>query len=86
MLPKAAFYLSCEDKGDMIILVDLLELDKDGKSLMHLRFPIDDTSYKSTFDIPRKAMASLILHLGSKGIMRASHRAFVEKRSIHSQL
>ncbi|GAB7324011.1 hypothetical protein MBLNU13_g07412t2 [Cladosporium sp. NU13] len=76
-VPKAEPFLSCEDKGVMVIFVDLRGPDKDGKLLIHLAVPIDNTPYKSIANVPKKETAS---------ILHASHRAFFEKRSIHSQL
>jgi predicted acyl esterase len=82
-LPKAVIYVSCDDKDDMIVFVNLRKRDKDGNLLMHLTFPFDATPYKSIADIPKKEQASLNLHLGSNGILRASHRAYDPERSIH---
>jgi len=84
-LPKAVIYVSCDDKDDMIVFVNLRKRDKDGNLLMHLTFPFDATPYKSIADIPKKEQASLNLHLGSNGILRASHRAYDAERSIHPQ-
>lgn len=84
-LPKAVLFMSCQDRDDMIVFVILRKRDKDGNLLMHLNFPFEATPYKSIADIPKKEQASLNLHMGSLGILRASHRAFDEKRSIHPQ-
>ncbi|KAL1589838.1 hypothetical protein WHR41_01454 [Cladosporium halotolerans] len=84
-LPKAVLYMSCPEKDDMIVFVNLRKRDKDGNLIMHLNFPFEATPYKSIADIPKKEMASLNLHLGSLGILRASHRAFDASRSIHPQ-
>ena len=84
-LPKAVLYMSCPDFDDMNVYVILRKLDKDGKPLMHLCFPIEATPVKSIAEIPEKQRQSTNLHMGSVGILRASHRAFDEKKSIHSQ-
>lgn len=84
-LPKAVIHVSCDEKDDMVVFVNLRKRDKDGNLLMHLTFPFDAMPYKSIADIPKKEMASLNLHLGSLGILRASHRAYDAKRSIHPQ-
>ena len=52
---------------------------------MHLNFPVEATPVKSIDEIPEKQRASLNLHQGSMGILRASQRAVDETRSIHPQ-
>ncbi|KAJ5724848.1 hypothetical protein N7493_006576 [Penicillium malachiteum] len=84
-LPKAVVYISCEDRDDFTVFVILRKKDKNGKDLMHLNFPIDATPVKSIEEIPEKDQASLNLHLGSVGILRASHREIDGSKSIHSQ-
>jgi hypothetical protein len=58
-----------------------------GKLLMHLCFPFSaiPADYKTIDDIPEKERASLNLHMGSVGVLRASHRRFIPEKSIHSQ-
>lgn len=84
-LPKAVLYMSCPDKDDMCVFVIIRKKDKDGKVLTHLNFPVEATPVKSIDDIPEKQRASLNLHLGSVGQLRASHRHIDESRSIHPQ-
>ncbi|KAJ6007922.1 hypothetical protein N7540_011898 [Penicillium herquei] len=84
-LPKAVVYVSCEDRDDFTVFVILRKKDRNGKDLMHLNFPIEATPVKSIEEIPEKDQASLNLHLGSVGILRASHREIDASRSIHSQ-
>ncbi|KAL4905553.1 hypothetical protein BDW74DRAFT_185075 [Aspergillus multicolor] len=86
-LPKAILYMSAEDanRDDFTVFVIIRKKDKDGKPLMHLNFPFHATPVQSTEEIPEKEQASLNLHLGSTGILRASHRAFDEHKSIHPQ-
>jgi predicted acyl esterase len=84
-LPKAVLYVSCEQKDDLVVFVILRKRDQSGKLLMHLTFPFKATPYKSIDDIPKKEQASLNLHMGSLGILRASHRAYDAERSIHPQ-
>ncbi|KAJ9610628.1 hypothetical protein H2200_005405 [Cladophialophora chaetospira] len=84
-LPKAIVYMSCDERDDFTTFVILRKRDKNGKLLMHLNFPFKATPYKSIDDIPAKEQASLNLHLGSVGILRASHREIDSSRSIHSQ-
>ncbi|KAL4951289.1 Alpha/Beta hydrolase protein [Aspergillus filifer] len=84
-LPKAILYMSCEDRDDFTVFVIIRKKDKSGKPLMHLNFPFNATPVTSIDDIPEKEQASLNLHLGSTGILRASHRAFDPEKSIHTQ-
>ncbi|KAK4956523.1 hypothetical protein LTR10_006050 [Elasticomyces elasticus] len=84
-LPKAILYMSCLDHNDMNVYVILRKLDKEGKALMHLCFPLAATPVKSIAEIPEAQRQSTNLHMGSVGILRASHRAFDAKKSIHPQ-
>ncbi|KAH7313052.1 Alpha/Beta hydrolase protein [Rhexocercosporidium sp. MPI-PUGE-AT-0058] len=84
-LPKAILYMSCPDRDDFTVFVILRKKDKNGKDLMHLNFPFSATPIKSIDEIPEKDQASLNLHLGSSGILRASHRAIDPSKSIHPQ-
>lgn len=84
-LPKAILYMSCGDRDGFTVFVILRKKDKNGKDLMHLNFPFSATPVTSIDDIPEKERASLNLHLGSTGILRASHRAIDSSRSIHPQ-
>jgi hypothetical protein len=84
-LPKAVLYMSCEDRDDFTVFVILRKKDKNGKDLMHLNFPFHATPIKSIDEIPEAEQASLNLHLGSMGILRASHQEIDSSRSIHPQ-
>ncbi|KAL2859501.1 X-Pro dipeptidyl-peptidase C-terminal non-catalytic domain-containing protein [Aspergillus pseudodeflectus] len=84
-LPKAVLYMSCDDRDDFTAFVIIRKKDKNGKPLMHLNFPFHATPVKSIDEIPQKEQASLNLHLGSTGILRASHRAIDPEKSIHPQ-
>lgn len=84
-LPKAILYVSCDSRDDFTVFTILRKLDKNGEPLMHLNFPIEATPVKTIEEIPEKERASLNLHLGSVGILRASQRAIDTSRSIHPQ-
>ncbi|GKZ24300.1 hypothetical protein AbraIFM66951_011176 [Aspergillus brasiliensis] len=84
-LPKAILYMSCEDRDDFTVFVILRKKDKNGKPLMHLNFPFHATPVKSIDEISEKEQSSTNLHLGSNGILRASHRAIDAEKSIHPQ-
>lgn len=84
-LPKAVVYVSCDTLDDFTVFAILRKKDKNGKVLMHLNFPFSATPVKAIDEIPEKDHATLNLHLGSVGILRASQRAIDESRSIHPQ-
>ncbi|TKX19246.1 X-Pro dipeptidyl-peptidase-like protein 2 [Elsinoe australis] len=84
-LPKAELFMSCPDRDDFVVFVIIRKKDKSGKPLMHLNFPIEATPVNSIDEIPKEEQASLNLHLGSVGILRASQRAVDQSRSIHPQ-
>ncbi|KAH8729134.1 Alpha/Beta hydrolase protein [Phaeosphaeriaceae sp. PMI808] len=86
-LPKAVLYMSCPSHDDLNVFLILRKRDKNGKLLMHLTFPFAaiPQQYKSIDDIPEKEQQSLNLHLGSVGVLRASHRRFIPEKSIHKQ-
>ncbi|SPO01415.1 probable acyl esterases [Cephalotrichum gorgonifer] len=84
-LPKAVLYMSCDSRDDFTVFTILRKKDRNGKELMHLNFPIEATPVKSIDEIPEKERASLNLHQGSMGILRASQREVDETRSIHPQ-
>ena len=84
-LPKAILYMSCDARDDFTVFVILRKRDKNGKVLMHLNFPFKATPIKSIDDIPEKDQASLNLHQGSMGILRASQREIDESKSMHPQ-
>lgn len=84
-LPKAVLYVSNATRPDFTVFVILRKKDKNGKLLMHLNFPFRATPYKSIDDIPQSEQASLNLHLGSVGILRASQRAVNSSKSLHPQ-
>ncbi|KAE8155183.1 Alpha/Beta hydrolase protein [Aspergillus avenaceus] len=84
-LPKAVLYMSCNQKDDFVAFLILRKKDKDGNLLQHLNFPLSATPVPSINDIPEKDQQGLNLHLGSMGILRASHRDIDSSRSLHPQ-
>ena len=84
-LPKAILYMSCDARDDFTAFVILRKKDKHGKEMMHLNFPFHAAPVNSIAEIPEKEQASTNLHLGSIGILRASHRAIDESKSLHPQ-
>lgn len=84
-LPKAEIYMSCQDLDDMVVFLQLRKLDKDGKEMSQLQFPLERTPVKSIHDMVEKDKQSLTLHHGSIGILRASQRKIDPSRSMHPQ-
>ncbi|KAM0424354.1 hypothetical protein ACHAPT_010500 [Fusarium lateritium] len=84
-LPKAELYMSCDALDDLVVFVQLRKLDKAGKELSHLQFPVERTPVKSLEEMSDKERVSLTLHNGSMGILRASHRKIDSARSMHPQ-
>lgn len=85
-IPKAYLYMSCDDHDDMNVFILLRKLDKEGKPLMHLCFPFHRTPYESIADIPAKEQSSTNLHMGSIGVLRASHRKIDRSKSWHENV
>ncbi|KAL4892486.1 Alpha/Beta hydrolase protein [Aspergillus ambiguus] len=84
-LPKAILYVSNALKDDFTVFVILRKRDKNGNLMMHLNFPMEATPVNSIAEIAEKEQQSTNLHLGSTGILRASHRAYDASKSIHPQ-
>jgi len=84
-LPKAILYMSCDAKDDFTTFIIISKKDKNGKLLMHLNFPSAAAPIKSIDEIPLKDQSSTNLHLGSVGILRASHREIDALKSFHPQ-
>ncbi|KAF4550860.1 Hypothetical protein D9617_15g042110 [Elsinoe fawcettii] len=83
-LPKAVLYMSCPDNDDMDIYIILRKLSTSGKPMLNLNIPWSDRlPIKSIADIPEKERTEVILYAGPGGILRASHRAIDEEKSMH---
>lgn len=82
-LPKAVLYISCDAQDDFVVFVILRKKDKNGKDMMHLNFPFEASPIKSIAEIDAKTTHSVNTHVGQQGILRASHRAIDESKSIH---
>ncbi|KAG9857673.1 alpha/beta-hydrolase, partial [Aureobasidium melanogenum] len=82
--PKAIIYVSCADtsRDDFTVFIILRKLDKNGKTLYHLNFPIEATRVNSIDEVSAKEMASLNLFSGATGIHRASQREIDESKSV----
>ncbi|KAF2226218.1 galactose-binding domain-like protein [Elsinoe ampelina] len=83
-LPKAVLYMSCADLDDMDVYILLRKLDESGQPVFNLNIPWSDNLPVNTIaDIPEKERTEVILYAGPAGILRASHRAIDESRSMH---
>lgn len=81
-LPKAVVYMSCDDLDDLCVRVRLRKLDANGKVLRHCTIPFS----RVPFTDPDEAIDStLIIHHGSVGLLRASHRHIDHTKSMHPQ-
>ncbi|GAA5931724.1 hypothetical protein JCM3775_000024 [Rhodotorula graminis] len=82
-IPKAVVYMSTDDHDDMNVYVTLKKLDKDGNTLQHMTVPRARALAPSQADIAPKDRTSLLLHPGSLGVLRASHRDIDERKNVH---
>ncbi|KAF2215300.1 hypothetical protein CERZMDRAFT_110018 [Cercospora zeae-maydis SCOH1-5] len=82
-LPKAILHMSCPTHNDLNVFVHLRKRSTSGELLYHLCFPFSATPVNSIAEIPAQQRQSTNLHTGSVGVLRASHRAYDAKRSIH---
>jgi uncharacterized protein len=82
-IPKAIVYMSTEDHDDMNVYITLKKLDKDGNPLMHMTIPRVRSLAASHADIAEKDRTSLLLHPGSLGVLRASHRHIDAEKNVH---
>ena len=84
-LPKAELYMSCEELDDMVVFIQLRKLDTKGNELSQLQFPFSRSPVHKISEMEEKDRASLTLHNGSMGILRASQRKIDPSRSLHPQ-
>ncbi len=84
-LPKAHLFMSCKDMDDLCVFVMLEKLDKEGNLVKHVQVPIKRRWIKKYADIPPEDHTGVLIHPGSLGILRASHRAIDRSKSIHPQ-
>jgi hypothetical protein len=78
--------MSCPTSTDTIIYVLLCKLDIAMRTAkMSLNIPLSRALVKSIHNIAAEDRTSSILHTGSLGILRASHRAADREKSMHEQ-
>ncbi|KAF6823149.1 X-Pro dipeptidyl-peptidase C-terminal non-catalytic domain-containing protein [Colletotrichum plurivorum] len=82
-LPKAVLYMSCPDHDDMDVYVMIQKLDKDGQQMKNLNIPWKGIPVSSFDEFTPEQETEVVLYKGPVGILRASHRAIDESRSMH---
>ncbi|KAL0941668.1 X-Pro dipeptidyl-peptidase C-terminal non-catalytic domain-containing protein [Colletotrichum truncatum] len=82
-LPKAVLYMSCSDHDDMDVYVMIQKLDKDSKQMKNLNIPWKGIPVKSFDEFTPEQETEVVLYKGPVGILRASHRAIDEAKSMH---
>ncbi|KAK8074155.1 hypothetical protein PG994_005054 [Apiospora phragmitis] len=82
-MPKAVFYMSCNDADDMDIYVLIEKLDASGKPMLNLNIPWKGIPVQSFDEFTREQSTEVVLYKGPSGILRASHRAVDWERSMH---
>ncbi|KAH8900666.1 alpha/beta-hydrolase [Thozetella sp. PMI_491] len=82
-LPKAVLYMSCPDHDDMDIYVMIEKLDVSSKPMKNLNIPWKGIPIKSFDEFKAGQETEVVVYKGPLGMMRASHRAIDEARSMH---
>ncbi|KAH8198731.1 hypothetical protein TruAng_007095 [Truncatella angustata] len=82
-IPKAVVYISCDDLDDMDIYVFIEKLDTSGQAMTNLNIPWKGIPVKSFDDFDAQQRTEVVTYKGPVGIIRASHRAIDESKSIH---
>ncbi|TKY87866.1 hypothetical protein EX895_003447 [Sporisorium graminicola] len=82
-LVRANLYLSCDDLDDMEIYVLIRKLDKDGNEMLNFNLPWSSVPAKSFKEFSPREMSNLTIYLVPVGMLKASHRAIDESRSMH---
>lgn len=82
-IPKAVLYMSCEDHDDMDVFVILRKISAKGEPMLCLNIPWDGLPVKTFEEIPDELRTEVILYKGPTGILRASHRAIDDSKTMH---
>ncbi|KAH8662228.1 X-Pro dipeptidyl-peptidase C-terminal non-catalytic domain-containing protein [Xylariales sp. PMI_506] len=82
-MPKAVLYASCADLDDMDVYVFVEKLDTEGRPMTNLNIPWKGVPVKSFDEFTPEQRTEVVTYKGPLGILRASHRAIDESRSIH---
>lgn len=82
-IPKAVLYMRCDDYDDMDVFVLLNKLSPVGKEQLNMNIPWTNLPVSSIDEIPEDKRTEVILYKGPTGVLRASHRAIDETKSMH---
>lgn len=82
-IPKAVLYMRCDDSDDMDIFILLSKLSPSGKEQLNLNIPWTNLPVSSIDEIPADKRTEVILYKGPTGVLRASHRAIDDSKSMH---
>lgn len=82
-IPKAVLYMSCDDLDDMDVYVLIEKLDTNGQPMTNLNIPWKAVPVKSFDDFTPEQKTEVVTYKGPLGILRASHRAIDEGKSMH---
>ncbi|KAF4992504.1 hypothetical protein FDECE_13693 [Fusarium decemcellulare] len=82
-LPKAVLFMSCPDYNDMDVYVLIEKLDPQGNVMFNLNIPWSKIPISSFDEMKPEEKTEVMLYRGPLGILRASHRAIDEVKSMH---
>lgn len=82
-MPKAVLYMSSEEHDDMDVYVFVEKLDKDGNPMVNLNIPWKGIPVSSFDEFKPEQKTEVTCYRGPLGILRASHRAIDESKSMH---
>ncbi|KAI0153592.1 Alpha/Beta hydrolase protein [Pestalotiopsis sp. NC0098] len=82
-MPKAVVYMSCQDLDDMDVYVFIEKLDASGQPMINLNIPWKGLPIKSFEEFSPEQKTEVVTYKGPLGVLRASHRAIDESKSIH---
>ncbi|KAL4806055.1 Alpha/Beta hydrolase protein [Aspergillus unguis] len=82
-IPKAVLYMRCDEHDDMDIFLVLSKLSASGQLLYNFNVPWKGLPVSAIDQIPADKRTEVILYQGPTGILRASHRAIDDSKSMH---
>ncbi|KAH6687382.1 X-Pro dipeptidyl-peptidase C-terminal non-catalytic domain-containing protein [Plectosphaerella plurivora] len=82
-LPKAVLYMSCPDHDDLDVYVTLEKLDAEGRQMENLNIPWRGVPIDSIDEMTPEQKTEVVTYKGPMGVLRASHRAIDEAKSMH---
>ncbi|CAI6334334.1 unnamed protein product [Periconia digitata] len=82
-LPKAVLYMSCDDLDDMDVYVLIEKIDSNGNPMLNLNIPWENLPISSFGEVKPHEFTEVVVYKGPLGILRASHRAIDEAKSMH---